>query len=294
MTHLTFLDLSRDSGLTDASAERVTCILVNTEVETVRLVRTSLSESGGQVIAAVAANTTTHVSCELPFTVGSTVLEDIKTSTRRNRAHRFILGNATTHYTGLSLCVWCERVYTPHRGDASLFFLFFGEGGRVILEETPPTEEYHLCKPLRASRAVVSLCVCISTYIHVHIYGGWWWFHVANLRKRKYWAFVRFLIHLLVCFSLTIFVRALLARLLQLFHREFSYPSPTSASCGCSRRCAPPPPCSSMTVTGHIILIIVSTCSVPKGTSVSDTANLHGRAVATCFVGDTCGEGRDA
>ncbi|CAM40415.1 conserved hypothetical protein [Leishmania braziliensis MHOM/BR/75/M2904] len=128
MTHLTFLDLSRDSGLTDASAERVTCILVNTEVETVRLVRTSLSESGGQVITAVAANTTTHVSCELPFTVGSTVLEDIKTSTRRNRAHRFILGNATTHYTGLSLSV-CVNVYVRHTEVTHPSFSSFSERG---------------------------------------------------------------------------------------------------------------------------------------------------------------------
>ncbi|CAG9578505.1 conserved hypothetical protein [Leishmania major strain Friedlin] len=103
MTHLTFVDLSRNCGLTDVSAETLARILVETDVETVRLFGTSLTERGGRVIATAAANTTTLVSCELPFTVGSAVLEDIEVCTRRNRAHRAILQNASVHYTRLQV-----------------------------------------------------------------------------------------------------------------------------------------------------------------------------------------------
>ncbi|TPP45821.1 Variant SH3 domain family protein [Leishmania donovani] len=103
MRHLTFVDLSRNCGLTDVSAETLARILVETDVETVRLFGTSLTECGGRVIATAAANTTTLVSCELPFTVGSAVLEDIEVCTRRNRAHRAILNNASAHYTRLQV-----------------------------------------------------------------------------------------------------------------------------------------------------------------------------------------------
>lgn len=103
MTHITFLDLSRNCGLTDVSAETLARILVETDVETVRLFGTSLTECGGRVIATAAANTTNLVSCELPFTVGSVVLEDIEVCTRRNRTHRAILNSASVHYTRLQV-----------------------------------------------------------------------------------------------------------------------------------------------------------------------------------------------
>ncbi|KAG5496721.1 hypothetical protein JIQ42_03553 [Leishmania sp. Namibia] len=101
MTHLTFLDLSRNPGLTDASAEVLAHILVDTDVETVLLIGTSLSVIGGRVIAAAATNTTSLIRCELPFTVGNAVLEDIEAFTCRNRSHRITLNNAMAQYTRL-------------------------------------------------------------------------------------------------------------------------------------------------------------------------------------------------
>lgn len=101
MSRLTFLDLSRNCGLTDISAEAVGRIIVDTEVETIRLVGTSFTEVGGRIIAAAAQNTTSLMSCELPFTVGTAVLADIDERTRRNRAHRAMLCNANAQYARL-------------------------------------------------------------------------------------------------------------------------------------------------------------------------------------------------
>ncbi|KAK7195431.1 hypothetical protein NESM_000470300 [Novymonas esmeraldas] len=101
MPRITYVDLSRNCGLTDASADTVARILLETEVETMRLGGTSLTEAGGRVIAAAVVNTTALVSCELPFTVGTAVLEEVEECTRRNRAHRAVLNSATAHYTRL-------------------------------------------------------------------------------------------------------------------------------------------------------------------------------------------------
>ncbi|KAG5472489.1 hypothetical protein LSCM1_03888 [Leishmania martiniquensis] len=101
MPHLTLLDLSRNPGLTDTSAEALARIFFDTDVETVRLVGTSLTAMGGRVIASAATNSTSLICCELPFTVGSTVLEDIEASMCRNRLHRATLRNAMAQYTRL-------------------------------------------------------------------------------------------------------------------------------------------------------------------------------------------------
>ncbi|GET90877.1 hypothetical protein, conserved [Leishmania tarentolae] len=103
MSQLTCVDLSRNWGLTDASAETLARILLETNVETLRLFGTSLTESGGRVIATAASNTTTLVTCALPFTVGTAVLEDIEMYTHRNRAHRARVNDASEEYKRLEV-----------------------------------------------------------------------------------------------------------------------------------------------------------------------------------------------
>lgn len=103
MPQLTFVDLSRNRELTDASAEVVARMFLETEVESVRLIGTSLTAAGGRVIAAAAANTTSLVNCELPFTVGSVVLDTVEAYTRRNRAHCQRLQEASSRYTRLQV-----------------------------------------------------------------------------------------------------------------------------------------------------------------------------------------------
>jgi hypothetical protein len=103
MPQLTFVDLSRNSGLTDASAETVARILLETEVESIRLIGTSFTVAGGRVIAAAAANTTSLVHCELPYTVGNVVLDEVEVYTRRNRAHLDRLREASSQYARLQI-----------------------------------------------------------------------------------------------------------------------------------------------------------------------------------------------
>ncbi|KPA83345.1 hypothetical protein ABB37_02998 [Leptomonas pyrrhocoris] len=125
MPRLTFVDLSRNSGLTDASAETVARILRETEVESIRLVGTSFSATGGRVIAAAAANTTSLMNCELPYTVGNVVLEAVAACTRRNREHRDRVNEASTQYARwqgrhcrLPSLPGLKRVETGHTGAA--------------------------------------------------------------------------------------------------------------------------------------------------------------------------------
>lgn len=103
MQRLTFLDLSRNSGLTDTCADTVARLLQETELESIRLVGTSLTAAGGRIIAAAAANTTALLHCELPYTVGSAVLDAVDAHTRRNRAHRERLNEASLRYARLQL-----------------------------------------------------------------------------------------------------------------------------------------------------------------------------------------------
>ncbi|KPI85962.1 hypothetical protein ABL78_4964 [Leptomonas seymouri] len=101
MPRLAFLDLNRNSGLTDKSAEMVARILHETEVESIRLVGTSLSVAGGRVVADAVVNTTSLMNCELPYTVGNAVLDMVEAHIRRNRAHRTRLIEASTRYSKL-------------------------------------------------------------------------------------------------------------------------------------------------------------------------------------------------
>ncbi|KAG5498770.1 hypothetical protein JKF63_03058 [Porcisia hertigi] len=129
MARLTSLDLSRNLGLTDSSAEMVARILIETEVETVRLLGTSFTEKGGRVIAKAAVNSPTLLFCELPFTVGKSVLEDIETFTSRNRAYRAMLDNAMKQYR----CLQVRRTQLP-----LLPSLKHPEGVTVDKTDAPP------------------------------------------------------------------------------------------------------------------------------------------------------------
>lgn len=103
MPVLTHLNLSGNLSLADKSGPVLAEVIRSTNLEALYLNDTSLSQAGGTAIVGAMDDTTSLVTCELPFTVGFKALDAVHVFTQRNKGYHRMLLNATKFYSTLRL-----------------------------------------------------------------------------------------------------------------------------------------------------------------------------------------------